>query len=327
MNKILVGAVILIISLSILSCGGSGKKAKSVKKIAEPVKKVEIPDFNADSAYQYIADQVAFGPRVPETKAHKQCAEYLFNKMKSFTPDVQKQPFKARLANGKIVNGVNIIASFNPENRRRVLLGAHWDSRGWADMEPDQSKHKLPIDGANDGASGVGVLIEIARQLHMKSCGVGVDIIFFDLEDSGDYGNNTSWALGSQYWSKNLHIPNYRAMYGILLDMVGASNPLFTQEEHSRLFAPDVLKKVWAKAAKIGYEKYFVNTPTGGILDDHVYVNQEANIPMINIIHFDENTETGFFPHWHKLTDNLDQIDKTTLKVVGQTVLTVLYEE
>jgi Zn-dependent M28 family amino/carboxypeptidase len=308
------------------SCGDSGKKSKTSKKEIPIVKKIIIPTFNADSAYAYIEKQLSFGPRVPESKAHELCANYFEAKLKTFTPHVIRQEFKTRLANKSIVNGSNFIASFQPDKKRRVLLCAHWDSRFTADMESDKSKHSLPIDGANDGASGVGVLMELARVLSKEKCNIGVDIILFDVEDSGDYGDNNSWCLGSQYWAKNRHIPNYKAQYGILLDMVGASNPVFAHEMHSRMYAPDILNKVWTIAKELGYSNYFINKDLGGVMDDHVPINQYTGIPTIDIVHYDDVSETGFFSHWHTLNDNLDKIDKATLKMVGQTVLAVIYE-
>jgi len=327
MNNNFLKISIFLIALSFLSCANTSTNNKAENKIIVPTEKINIPDFNADSAYQFIEKQLAFGPRVPESKAHKLCGDYLEKSLKRFTPNVIRQDFQTRLANKTIVNGTNFIASFLPEKKNRILLCAHWDSRPFADRDPDESKHNTPIDGANDGASGVGVLLEIARQLSFQNTNVGIDILFFDVEDSGDYGSNDSWALGAQYWAKNTHIPNYRARFGILLDMVGAANPYFAKESTSRQYAPDILKKVWATANKIGYGTYFVDANTGGILDDHVYINQILSIPTIDIIHYNDQTTSGFFEHWHTTKDDLNSIDKFSLKVVGQTVITVIYEE
>ncbi len=311
----------------LISCGNTNKKStpKQEKPMAE--KQVNVPDFNADSAYRFVADQLAFGPRVPESQAHKKCGDYLETSLKKYTPHVIRQEFQTRLADKKIVTGYNFIASFKPQSKKRILLCAHWDSRPFADKEKDASKHKMPIDGANDGASGVGVLLEIARQLSQQEVEMGIDIIFFDVEDSGSYGSNDSWALGSLHWSKNPHTPNYRARYGILLDMVGVADPHFAYESTSNFYAPDILNKVWKAAAELGYHKYFVDEKTGGIYDDHVPVNENMGIPTIDIIHYDKETASGFFPHWHTLGDNLESIDKNTLKIVGQTLLSVIYQE
>jgi len=322
----------IIMVLGVYSCSDSSKnnKQKKVNKKAK-TENISIPDFNQDSAYSYVANQVKFGPRVPGTKANLRCATYLTNTLKRFTPYVQVQKYNARVYNGKVFAGQNIIASFKPESKNRILLCAHWDSRPYADHDPDINNHNTPIDGANDGASGVGVLIEIARQLSKSQTKAGIDIILFDLEDYGEpqgvqSRQEDNWALGSQYWSKNPHNTNYNARFGILLDMVGASDALFTQEGTSMYYAPDIMRKVWNKAEEIGYGDYFSTEKTGGILDDHHYINQILGIPTIDIIHHDPSTKTGFFKYWHTVNDNIETIDPVTLKVVGQTILAVIFE-
>lgn len=310
------------------SCGNS--KKTSDNKIADnkvEKKHIFIPSFNADSAYHFVAEQLSFGPRTPGSEAHQNCLNFLEKTLKRFTPDVQIQTFKTRLFSGEIIEGNNIIASFQPEKKNRILLCAHWDSRPFADQDDDPANHDKPLQGANDGASGVGVLLEIARHLNTHKTAPGIDIIFFDLEDSGTYGNNDSWALGSQYWSKNPHQINYRARFGILLDMVGGTDPVFTKEETSMSYAPGIMDKVWKTATRLGYSDYFRPTRTGAILDDHVPINQNLNIPTIDIIHYDDKNSTGFFKHWHTLGDDLSAIDPISLKVVGHTVMTVIFEE
>jgi hypothetical protein len=328
-------SIFIIISLFLsYSCADNGKEQAQTKEIVKPVKTdiVNVPDFNPDSAYLFIEKQVAFGPRVPGTKAHSECAEYLTQKLKCYTPNVIVQNGKAYAFNDKVLPIKNIIASFQPEKQNRILLCAHWDSRPFADHDPDEKNHETPIAGANDGASGVGVLLEIARQLKESKTQLGIDIIFFDVEDYGkpqgvQSRREDTWALGSQYWSKNPHVVNYRARYGILLDMVGAKDATFTKEGISMYFAPDIVKKVWDIAHELGYQKYFLNKRTAEILDDHYYVNLIRNIPTIDIIHHDPNTSTGFFEHWHTVNDDMSNINKETLKVVGHTVLTVIYRE
>ncbi len=327
MNKIFP----LLIIFALWACNGANEKEKKQQsKKAE--KAVSVPEFNADSAYHFVKDQVDFGPRVPGTQAHNQCAAYLSNTLKRFADTVIIQEFKTRTFDKKTFNGKNIIASFNPQNKNRILLAAHWDSRPFADHDQDPENHNTPIDGANDGASGVGVLLEIARQFNMHNPGIGVDIILFDLEDYGQpegiqtHAEN-DWALGSQYWSKTPHIPGYRARYGILLDMVGASDAIFTREGTSRYYASPILSKVWNIALGLGFGNYFSNEETTAILDDHVYINRNARIPTIDIIHHDNKTYSGFFEHWHTVNDTMENIDPATLNVVGQVVLTVVYRE
>jgi hypothetical protein len=194
-----------------------------------------VPGFNADSAYFYIEKQVAFGPRVPNTAAHKACAVWLENTLKRFTAEVVVQQTRLKASDGTLLDSRNIIASFNPEDKSRVLLCAHWDSRPWADHDPDPANRRKPVPAANDGGSGVGVLLEIARQMSQHNPGLGVDIVLFDAEDYGDHEESASstqdsWGLGSQYWSRNPHVPGYSARFGILLDMVGANGATFTME-------------------------------------------------------------------------------------------------
>ncbi len=290
--------------------------------------------FAQDSAYAFVARQVAFGPRTPGSAAHDRCADYLYAVLADYADTVIRQPFTAERWDGQTMRGVNLIACFAPENPRRVLLAAHWDSRPYADQEADSTLHHTPIDGANDGASGVGVLLEVARVLSAQAPAVGVDIVLFDLEDAGrpDFipytpGDENTWCKGSQHWAAHPHIPGYTAVYGILLDMVGNRQPIFAQEATSLYYAADILDKVWGVAAESGYGAVFVPNRTGGIIDDHLFVNRLARIPMIDIIHKEFGASTGFFPQWHTLQDNMAQIDPNTLGVVGKTVLETLYRE
>lgn len=326
-------AFIFIVILS-LACGNNSTKAKtssSAKKKNDI--KVDVPKFNADSAYAFVEAQVDFGPRVPNTKEHIACANFLSEKLKSFGADVIMQEAEVRAFDNTLLNAKNIIGQYKPELNNRILLFAHWDTRPFADHDEDTSKQKQPILGANDGASGVGVLLEIARNLQNKNLPIGIDIIFFDAEDYGtpdfegaQYKADT-WCLGSQYWGKNPHKENYYAQYGILLDMVGAPNATFNRELHSLQFAPRVVKKVWKTAEVLGYGNYFVYEKGGMITDDHVYVNKHLNIPCIDIIQHDSSTDSNFGSYWHTHDDTMEHVDKNTLKAVGQTVLEVIFNE
>lgn len=314
------------------SCDSSSSSQSKETKKTEETKNVVIPTFNADSAYKFVAEQVAFGPRVPNTKEHIAAGLYLEKTLKRFTPDVLVQEFQARAYDGTVLNGKNFIAQFNKDKTKRVLLASHWDSRPYADHDPDEANFHTPIDGANDGASGVGILMELARIMSTQAPDVGVDIVFFDLEDygmpsfAGD-GDNESWALGSQYWANNPMPAGYNANFGILLDMVGAEGVLFKMEYYSMHYAPHIVKKVWKQAALLGYGSVFVFEEGGYVMDDHIPVNEVMEIPMIDIIHYHESSESTFFPHWHTVSDNLDIIDKTSLKIVGETVTSVVYFE
>lgn len=292
-----------------------------------------MPVFNADSAYSYVDKQVAFGPRVPNTKAHDECASYLAGELKRFGADVIVQDALVTAFDGKDLKAKNIIGQYNKEKKKHVLLFAHWDSRPFADHDPDPKNRNTPIPGANDGASGVGVLLEMARQINKAGIGIGVDIIFFDAEDYGtpDHLNlpykPDTWCLGTQYWCKHPHVEDYTARYGILLDMVGAPNAVFYKELYSKEFAPDLVDRVWNTAADLGYLSYFSFEDGGQIIDDHVYVARERHIPSIDIIQHEPMSDSNFNEFWHTLKDDMDNIDKSTLKAVGQTLLTIIYSE
>ena len=326
--------IISLVAIFILySCGNANKNAKPGGPATDTsTVNVNIPAFNEDSAFYFTKKQCDFGPRVNNTQAHDKCAVWLIQKMKSLSANVMVQKGQVTAFNGTSLKIQNIITSFNPDKTFRILLCSHWDSRPFADEDEDASKHRTPIDGANDGASGVGVLTEIARILNQHKTDVGIDIAFFDAEDYGEPKGDTehqsddNWALGTQYWCKNPHIPNYHANYGILLDMVGVPNAKVTKEGTSMQYAADVVGKVWGKAASINYGNYFVNQQTQAINDDHFSINHLTSIPTIDIIHHDDTTPSGFYKYWHTLQDNMQNVDKKTLKAVGQTLLTVIFE-
>lgn len=291
---------------------------------------VAVPEFNADSAYGYVAAQLAFGNRIPGSKAWEGCGDYLVRQMSLWCDTVMVQTFKSTLWDGTVVPGRNIVASMSPDAEQRVMLAAHWDSRLWADHDGDESKHRQPVPGANDGASGVAVLMEMARVMKLMPPSVGVDFVFFDVEDQGipewaDVYEDNTWCKGSQHWGKNRHVPYYSAVYGILLDMVGAHQPRFTKEQVSRHYAPGLTDKLWAAAAALGYGNVFVNQSTDPILDDHLYVNQLAGIPMADIVQ--NSVEGNFFTHWHTTTDNLDAVSPETLRLVANVVLKTIYAD
>ncbi|MDG1260497.1 MAG: M28 family peptidase [Flavobacteriales bacterium] len=326
MHKLL--PLVLIVSL-FTACVEDQPTSKKI--VQKPEKVVDVPVFNGDSAYQYVADQVAFGPRVPNTLPHSECAVYLQEKLASFGAEVIVQEAVVSAFDGTPLNMKNIIGQFAPEKKKRVLLYAHWDTRPFADK--DSVRVSEPIDGANDGGSGVGVLLEVARIIQSQPTDVGIDIIFFDTEDYGtpewdDSGAYTDWCLGSQYWAANKHKPGYRAKYGILLDMVGAENAIFNKEGTSMALSPNVVNKVWKAAHKLGHTDLFRETVTPQTIDDNFFVTQGAGIPSANIVHYHVNVLPmgyGSFHHTHQ--DNMDIISKDVLGKVGQTVLEVIYQE
>ncbi|MEI7726703.1 MAG: M28 family peptidase [Bacteroidota bacterium] len=326
---------LFIIALALLagSCNQPVKQEASKQDSVAARPKVEVPVFNADSAYESCRIQLAFGPRVPNTSAHDKCAAYLIGKMKTYTEHVIVQKGQVYAYNKTPLKFQNIIASWHPETNNRILLCAHWDSRPYADHDPDPKNRKKPVDAANDGASGVGVLMEVARQLNLLNPPIGVDIILFDVEDYGPPQDETVansdqfWGQGAEYWANNPHKTDYYAKYGILLDMVGAKNATFLMEGYSMQYAADIVKSVWAAGNRIGYSSYFLFETGGTITDDHVPINKIRNIPTLDLIHLDKNSDTGFYPYWHTTGDTFDKLDKNTLKVVGQTLLTVIFEE
>jgi Zn-dependent M28 family amino/carboxypeptidase len=331
--------VVLVGLFFLASCGGE----KAQKKDSEiPVRVVNVPAFNADSAYFFIQKQVDFGPRIPNSPSHRKAGDYFIEQFKKYGAIVTTQDFVATTFDNQRLNLRNVIASFNPDKQKRILLAAHWDTRPFADKDahaPDKA-----FDGANDGGSGVGILLEIARVISTGGPpDVGIDMILFDGEDWGDDGGTWGrkfdakqakkipegfvewWCLGSQYWSKNKHKGNYSAYFGILLDMTGGKNAQFAKEGYSKEYAPNVVDKIWKAASAQGFSHIFINQHIGGVTDDHVFVNEFAKIPMVNIISFDPSSGFGDFHHTQQ--DNMDIISKETLEAVGKTVLHVIYYE
>ncbi len=285
------------------------------------------PLFDADAAYNHIAKQVAFGPRIPNSQAQKDCADWMQSQLKESTDTVYRQEVTLTAGDKKTkLKCINLVGVIHPQATRRILLLAHWDTRPWADQ--DITNKDKPIDGADDGGSGVGVLLELARAIKSKPLpsNIGVDILLADVEDYGksEWGDS-SYALGTQYWAHNPHVANYTAEAGILLDMVGAKNARFPVEHFSQQYARPVITAVWEAAEQAGFGNYFVYQDGAGITDDHIFVNQIAKIPTIDIINLPEGSSTSFVPHWHTHRDNMENIDKNTLKAVGQTLLQYLY--
>lgn len=287
---------------------------------------VAAPAFNEDSAFAFVARQVKFGTRVPNSATHDACGKWLAAKLAQYGAKVTEQPVEVTAFDGTKLRITNIIGSFAPEKSNRVLLCAHWDTRPFADQDKDPAFQKKPILGANDGASGVGILLEIARNLAQKSPAVGVDIIFWDAEDYGK-GEAETYCLGTQYWAWNKHIPNYTAMYGVNLDMVGAKGAIFPMEGNSLRYANAYTRRIWKAAAQLGYNQFFMQREVDAITDDHVFVSEKGGIPCVDIIDLPANQFGTFFPAWHTHKDDMSNISRETLKAVGQTVQTVVYAE
>lgn len=310
------------------SCNDDAKKIPKPKTAKPTLAKA--PIFSGENAFSFVEKQLSFGPRNPNSEGHQKMAEWLIDELQKMADTVYVQKVDLKAFDGKILKSTNIIASFNPNYKKRMFVSAHWDTRPFADQ--DIENENKPILGANDGASGVAILMEIAKLLKENKTTKGIDLIFFDAEDYGQPSISDfpymkdSYCLGSQYWAKNPHTPYYTAQFGILLDMVGAKNAVFTQEGYSRQFANNYLQKVWTYAHIIGYGNFFSTQKTNQITDDHYYINTLANIPTIDIIQYDKTTSSGFGRYWHTHNDNIDTVDKTTLKAVGQTVTQVIYQ-
>ena len=300
------------------------------------VPSVTRPDFSADSAYAFVARQVQMGPRVPGTTAHDECAAYLIQTLERMGASVEQQRGMMTNYEGKDLPVRNIIAHFgNRDLNNRILLAAHYDTRPWSDEETDYDNRFLPIDGANDGASGVGVLLEVARQLGLQQQDTaanlrGIDIIFFDCEDygtpsfyTGQERQNT-WCLGSQLWAELLRYRRETYQFGIVLDMVGAPDATFPKEYYSEQYAHNYVELIWRAARQLGYSHMFVQQKEYPIVDDHYYINTLADIPCVDIIHYNRSSSTGFPFWWHTQQDNMQHIAASTLQAVGEVVMKVI---
>lgn len=312
--------LLLLISCSAGRNVGEGDSAES----EAPEAPTAAPAFDADSAYAFVERIVAFGPRVPNTEAHRLSGDALTAQLRSYGWDVIEQKATLNAFDGTPLKARNIFARINPEKPNRLLLMAHWDSRPWADADPDPAKQSLTVLGANDGASGLGVLLEIARQLSLQKSGAAVDILFTDAEDWGSHEDDDSWALGTRYFAQNPPVAGYRPSQAILLDMVGSPNASFGYEYFSRQSNPALLEKVWSAALSLGHGKYFHTGFGGAITDDHIELIK-AGIPSIDIIDYRQgNGYEGFDPVWHTSRDDMQNISRETLGAVGQTLMKVL---
>jgi glutaminyl-peptide cyclotransferase len=326
MRKLLIASILLAF---VASCKFGSEENSSSD--TEPIATIKAPEFNSDNAYAHVQKQISFGPRVPGTKSQQECAAWMEAELRNVCDSVFVQKVNVTQPVSNIIFPcINLVGAINPQAATRVLLLCHWDSRGMADQEADKAKHKLAIDAADDGASGVAVLLEMARAIKTQKLDIGVDILLADVEDMGKSelekpGFESTFCLGTRYWAKVPHIAGYKANYGICFDMVGARNAEFRLEGNSKQSAPEFQNKIWNTAAELGYRNYFIYEDGGTITDDHVEVIKYANIPSVDIINIPAQTTTGFAAHWHTLNDNINVIDKNTMKAVGQTVLQVLY--
>ena len=311
----------MLLSMSCSSASGNSESSNAPKAMSEEKSDVV---FDADSAFSYIVTQVGFGPRVPGSTAHAACADWLaaWLREKGAVVDDKTERIKHPV-DGSGLEVRNIFARFNPDAAERILILAHYDTRPWADADSDAANHNKPIDGANDGGSGVAVAMELARHASNLPKNRGLDVLFVDQEDSGYSGNDDSWCIGSAYWAMNQpYSAGNLPRFAVLLDMVGGRNARFPREYFSEAHASQINDIVWSTARRLGYTERFPDVIGGAINDDHIPLLR-AGIPTIDII---ETTAYGFNPTWHTLDDNLDNIDKTTLKEVGDVMLHIIYK-
>lgn len=304
---------------------GCGQEENSSRLNFEPQGR-EVPTFSADSAYHFVEKQLAFGPRNPESKGHRQAKQYLLEKLRAYAgpQSVYTQAFTEQGYAGDTLHLSNLIGAFNPQSSDRIMLSAHWDTRPRADQ--DSVDTDKPILGADDGGSGIAVLLELARLFQQHPPPIGVDIVLFDGEDYGKENDLDKYFLGSRYWSNNPPVKGYAPRFGILLDMVGGKNAQFPKEGNSMLFAPALVNELWSIAAQKGYGNVFVDREGKSISDDHVVINQTLHIPTIDIIRQNTNPKgTQFAPYWHTHRDDLSVISRNTLKATGSVLAELVY--
>ena len=328
MRYILLAALVCLLS----ACGG---KTKSKAGGADTIALAPCPVFNTDTCMKYIQEQCEFGPRVTGSKESVLCKQYLVDQFNRLGAVVEEQPCEVTLWDNSKLPACNIIATLNPENTDRILFCAHWDSRPWADNDEDENNHRKPVLAANDGASGVAVMMELCRLLNQKPVKVGIDFVCFDAEDLGtpqwaetEESDSHTWCLGSKYWAEKAREDGYRARYGVLLDMVGGRGSVFPAERVSQEFAQPIVSLIWRLGNQIGYGHYFpLNREGGFLMDDHVNVNRYARIPCIDIVPYFTDGPSSFGPTWHTVNDTPENIDPNVLEAVGQTLTQLIYNE
>jgi hypothetical protein len=330
MKKIsqLIKIMMIVSLLFVISACKNENKTQNDESLNKGIIPKEPPAFNDARAWKYLTDQVDFGPRNPNSTAHANCLQYFNKLLLESTTSVTLQSWVDEGYDGEKLNLTNVIASFNPESTTRILLCAHWDSRPRAERETDPKKKKLPIPGANDGASGVAILLELAKLMKEVSPSVGVDIVLLDGEDYGREGDLSKYFLGSRYFGKNKPA-NYYPVYGILLDLVGDKNMKLPKEAYSsQRFYPMLVDHIWNLAKSKGYNQ-FDFTNGGGVEDDHVILN-DYGIQCIDLIDIDlvgNDTKDQNRNYWHSLRDTPDRCSKESLKAVGEVLLELIYKK
>ncbi len=317
--------LIVLAGLFFMSCGQKTNTDQQPRVTSQTKNVNTIPRFDGKSAFQYLKAQTAFGPRNPGSTHHERCKNYLAQELQRYADAVNLQPFSHTGYRGERYTMTNIIASFNLQENKRVMLCAHWDTRPEADMDHNNAKRSLPILGANDGASGVAVLLELARLFKHSPPPLGVDIVLFDGEDFGRSGDLENYFLGSRYFA-SMKPTSFNPRFAILLDLVGDKNLILPKEGYSVQFAPEVMRLLWETARELGIPQ-FLDSVGGMIEDDHIPLNN-AGIPTVDII--DLELVGGSTPqpernYWHTHQDTPDRCSPESLEAVGKVLVQFLY--
>lgn len=275
-------------------------------------------EFEGATAFGYIEQQVGFGPRIPGTDAHRKMADWLDSLLRQRADTVIVQSWSHVTAKGDTLPLRNFIARFNPAAEKRVLLLAHWDSRPVSDS-PRSRDPARPVPGANDGGSGVAVLLGVADALKRTPPATGVDLLFVDGEDYGDFSKTPKDVLiGSRYYGAH-QVPGPKPLYAVLFDLVGDKDLQLYQEGNSLTGSPEVVSLVWDTAKDLGYGGYFIASPRHTLIDDHIEL-QKAGIRAIDVVDFD-------YPAWHTPDDTIDKVSAASLQVVGDVALALIRRE
>ncbi len=276
-------------------------------------------EFDGEQAMAYVTAQLAFGPRIPNTEGHRRAGDWILEQLGARADSVEVQAFSHVTAAGDTLRLRNFIAHFLPDRSDRVLFLAHWDTRPRADRSPNPADRGRPVPGANDGASGVAVLLGLADALKHRPPAVGVDLLFVDGEDYGDFSTMTDVLLGSRHYASTL-TPERRPLFAVLFDMVGDRDLQFLQEGYSVERAPEVVERVWAKARELGYQDYFRPTVGGGITDDHIPL-LDVGVRAIDVIDLDYGPNNSYH---HTVEDTEDKLSAKSLQVVGEVALALI---
>lgn len=277
------------------------------------------PRFDGQAALDLVRAQVDFGPRVPGTDGHARQMGWMVSRLDSVAPEVAVDTFSHVTEEGDSLTLFNVSARFRPEATRRILILTHWDTRPRSDNATDPAQQEIPIPGANDGASGTAVLLELAGLLGGTDAPLGVDLLFVDGEDYGPTADDMF--LGARRYADNLDGLASRPVYGLLLDMVGDEDPLFLTDDLSVQAANVVVQKVWRAAERLGYRDYFPNRVADRVYDDHVPLI-EAGLATADIIDLDYGPNNAY---WHTPQDALEHVSASTLEMVGEVVTELIY--